>query len=153
MFGRRRCKVAETLSEKHFDLAFQVIYEFNLPGNEHLLDTILISIFCIKSSCFCSALVNVQFFVSCKWIRTWYSWSYIVDVSAVDIYAGVAASLAERKKGSQLTEFLRNIKGTIDEDDWDQVKITSICYAHDLLHVWNSSLKLFHRRTIKVLIA
>lgn len=68
---RRRCKIAETLVEKNFDLAFQVIYEFNLP--------------------------------------------------AVDIYAGVAASLAERKKGSQLTEFFRNIKGTIDDDDWDQV--------------------------------
>ncbi|KAF3446015.1 hypothetical protein FNV43_RR11193 [Rhamnella rubrinervis] len=68
---RRRCKVAETLVEKNFDLAFQVIYEFNLP--------------------------------------------------AVDIYAGVAASLAERKKGSQLTEFFRNIKGTIEDDDWDQV--------------------------------
>ncbi|KAH9761009.1 zinc finger FYVE domain-containing protein [Citrus sinensis] len=68
---RRRCEIAETLVEKNFDLAFQVIYEFNLP--------------------------------------------------AVDIYAGVAASLAERKKGSQLTEFFRNIKGTIDDDDWDQV--------------------------------
>ncbi|MED6221749.1 hypothetical protein PIB30_057762 [Stylosanthes scabra] len=68
---RRRCKVAEILVEKNFDLAFQVIYEFNLP--------------------------------------------------AVDIYAGVAASLAERKRGSQLTEFFRNIKGTIDDDDWDQV--------------------------------
>eukprot|EP00268_Persea_americana_P011356 TRINITY_DN1480_c0_g2_i5.p1 TRINITY_DN1480_c0_g2~~TRINITY_DN1480_c0_g2_i5.p1 ORF type:complete len:2512 (+),score=535.90 TRINITY_DN1480_c0_g2_i5:141-7676(+) len=68
---RRRCEIAETLAEKNFDLAFQVIYEFNLP--------------------------------------------------AVDIYAGVAASLAERKKGSQLTEFLRNIKGTIDDDDWDDV--------------------------------
>lgn len=42
-------------------------------------------------------------------------------IAAVDIYAGVAASLAERKKGSQLTEFFRNIKGTIDDDDWDQV--------------------------------
>ncbi|XP_042498960.1 uncharacterized protein LOC122077177 [Macadamia integrifolia] len=68
---RRRCEIAETLAEKNFDLAFQVIYEFNLP--------------------------------------------------AVDIYAGVAASLAERKKGGQLTEFLRNIKGTIDDEDWDQV--------------------------------
>ncbi|XP_028779338.1 uncharacterized protein LOC114735762 isoform X3 [Neltuma alba] len=68
---RRRCKIAEILVEKNFDLAFQVIYEFNLP--------------------------------------------------AVDIYAGVAASLAERKRGSQLTEFFRNIKGTIDDDDWDQV--------------------------------
>ncbi|KAA3489962.1 Zinc finger FYVE domain-containing 26 [Gossypium australe] len=68
---RRRCEIAETLVERNFDLAFQVIYEFNLP--------------------------------------------------AVDIYAAVAASLAERKKGSQLTEFFRNIKGTIDDDDWDQV--------------------------------
>lgn len=68
---RRRCVVAETLAEKHFDLAFQVIYEFNLP--------------------------------------------------AVHIYAAVAASLADRKKGGQLTEFLKNIKGTIDDDDWDQV--------------------------------
>ncbi|EOY29640.1 Zinc finger FYVE domain-containing protein 26 isoform 2 [Theobroma cacao] len=68
---RRRCEIAETLVERNFDLAFQVIYEFNLP--------------------------------------------------AVDIYAGVASSLAERKRGSQLTEFFRNIKGTIDDDDWDQV--------------------------------
>ncbi|XP_042039127.1 uncharacterized protein LOC121784921 isoform X1 [Salvia splendens] len=68
---RRRCEIAETLVEKNFDLAFQVIYEFSLP--------------------------------------------------AVDIYAGVAASLAERKKGGQLTEFFRNIKGTIDDEDWDQV--------------------------------
>lgn len=42
-------------------------------------------------------------------------------IPAVDIYAGVAASLAERKKGGQLTEFFRNIKGTIDDEDWDQV--------------------------------
>ncbi|KAK4796426.1 hypothetical protein SAY86_028752 [Trapa natans] len=68
---RRRCEIAETLAEKNFDLAFQVIYEFNLP--------------------------------------------------AVDIYAGVAALLAERKKGGQLTDFFRNIKGTIDDEDWDQV--------------------------------
>ncbi|XP_010526122.1 PREDICTED: uncharacterized protein LOC104803772 [Tarenaya hassleriana] len=69
--SRRRCEIVETLVEKNFDLAFQVIYEFNL--------------------------------------------------SAVDIYAGVAASLAERKKGSQLTELFKNIKGTINDDDWDQV--------------------------------
>ncbi|XP_024993509.1 uncharacterized protein LOC112527248 isoform X2 [Cynara cardunculus var. scolymus] len=68
---RRRCEIAETLVEKNFDLAFQVIYEFNL--------------------------------------------------SAVDIYAGVASSLADRKKGGQLTDFFRNIKGTIDDEDWDQV--------------------------------
>lgn len=30
---RRRCEIAETLVERNFDLAFQVIYEFNLPGN------------------------------------------------------------------------------------------------------------------------
>lgn len=69
--SRRRCQIAETLVEKNFDLAFQVVYEFHLP--------------------------------------------------AVDIYACVASSLAERKKGGQLTEFFRNIKGTIDDDDWDQV--------------------------------
>jgi S-adenosylmethionine hydrolase len=44
--------------------------------------------------------------------------------TAVDIYAGVAASLAERKKGGQLTEFLKNIRGTIDDDEWDQVTFT-----------------------------
>ncbi|KAH7846487.1 hypothetical protein Vadar_014546 [Vaccinium darrowii] len=74
--NRRRCKIEETLIEKNFDVAFQVIYEFNLP--------------------------------------------------AVDIYAGVAASLAERKRGGQLTEFFRSIKGTIDDDDWDQV--TELCF-------------------------
>jgi hypothetical protein len=42
-------------------------------------------------------------------------------IAAVDIYAGVAASLAERKRGGQLTEFFRNIKGTIDDDDMDEV--------------------------------
>uniref|UniRef100_A0A0E0C460 ZFYVE26-like TPR repeats domain-containing protein n=1 Tax=Oryza meridionalis TaxID=40149 RepID=A0A0E0C460_9ORYZ len=68
---RRRCMVVETLAEKHFDLAFRMLHEFDLP--------------------------------------------------AVDIYAGVAASLAERKKGGQLTEFLKNIRGTIDDDEWDQV--------------------------------
>jgi len=33
-FCRRRCKIAETLVEKNFELAFQVIYEFNLPGSQ-----------------------------------------------------------------------------------------------------------------------
>ncbi|GMH10819.1 hypothetical protein Nepgr_012660 [Nepenthes gracilis] len=46
---------------------------------------------------------------------------YEFNLPAVDIYAAVAASLAERKKGGQLTEFFRNIKGTIDDDEWDQV--------------------------------
>ena len=44
--------------------------------------------------------------------------------SVVGIYAGVAASLAERKKGGQLTEFLKNIRGTIEDDEWDQVMST-----------------------------
>jgi len=43
----------------------------------------------------------------------------------VDIYAAVAASLAERKRGSQLTEFFKNIKGTIHDDDWDEVSLLS----------------------------
>ncbi|KAM7277130.1 hypothetical protein ACFE04_018996 [Oxalis oulophora] len=68
---RRRILIAETLAEKNFDLAYKVIYEFNLP--------------------------------------------------AVHIYAGVASSLAERKRGSQLTEFFNNFRGSIDDDDWDQV--------------------------------
>lgn len=33
--------VAETLAEKHFDLAFQVIYQFNLPGNSIMLHACL----------------------------------------------------------------------------------------------------------------
>lgn len=73
---RRRCMVVETLAEKHFDLAFRMLHEFDLP--------------------------------------------------VVDIYAGVAASLAERKKGGQLTEFLKNIRGTIEDDEWDQVLGASI---------------------------
>ncbi|KAI5422780.1 hypothetical protein KIW84_045985 [Lathyrus oleraceus] len=87
---KRRCKIAEVLVENNFDLAFQVIYEFNLP--------------------------------------------------TVDIYAGVAASLAERKGGSQLTEFFRNIKGTVDDDDWDQIasrsgSVVDVPYvAHQALH-------------------
>ncbi|AEC07743.1 zinc finger FYVE domain protein [Arabidopsis thaliana] len=50
-----------------------------------------------------------------------YSVIYEFKLSAVDIYAGVATSLADRKKGSQLTELFKNIKGTIQDDDWDQV--------------------------------
>ncbi|CAJ2643410.1 unnamed protein product [Trifolium pratense] len=68
---RRRCEIAEFLVEKFFDLAFQVIYEFNLP--------------------------------------------------AVDIYAAVAASFADKKKSTELTTIFKHIKGTIDDDDWDQV--------------------------------
>lgn len=29
---RRRCMVVETLAEKHFDLAFRMLHEFDLPG-------------------------------------------------------------------------------------------------------------------------
>lgn len=47
--------------------------------------------------------------------------------AAVDIYAGVAAVLAERKKGGQLTDFFKNIKGTIDDEDWDQVTTLTLC--------------------------
>ncbi|KAI9073731.1 hypothetical protein K1719_044306 [Acacia pycnantha] len=93
----RRCKIAKILVEKNFDLAFQVIYEFNLP--------------------------------------------------AVDIYAGVAASLAERKRGSQLTEFFKNIKGTIDDDDWDQflyascADISSLCVSASRPNFWRVVLR------------
>jgi len=34
---RRRCKIAETLVERNFDLAFQVIYEFSLPGSHYII--------------------------------------------------------------------------------------------------------------------
>ncbi|KAJ3671098.1 hypothetical protein LUZ60_008524 [Juncus effusus] len=68
---KRRCMVVETLAEKHFDLAFKALHDFNLP--------------------------------------------------AVDIYAGVMTNLGERKRNRDITEFLKNIKGTIDDDDWDQV--------------------------------
>ncbi|KAI9126277.1 hypothetical protein K1719_002698 [Acacia pycnantha] len=78
---RRRCKIAKILVEKNFDMAFQVIYEFNLP--------------------------------------------------AVDIYVGVAALLVERKRGSQLTEFFKNIKGTIDDDNWDQIFGTNDAYSKE----------------------
>jgi zinc finger FYVE domain-containing protein 26 len=50
----------------------------------------------------------------------------VCEIAAVHIYAGVAANLAERKKLNQLMELLRNIKGTIDDDDWDQVLGTAI---------------------------
>jgi zinc finger FYVE domain-containing protein 26 len=51
---------------------------------------------------------------------------FVCEIAAVHIYAGVAANLAERKKLNQLMELLRNIKGTIDDDDWDQVLGTAI---------------------------
>ncbi|MCO5594323.1 hypothetical protein L7F22_048353 [Adiantum nelumboides] len=46
---------------------------------------------------------------------------YDFGLPPVQIYATVAASLAERKKGNQLTELLKNIKATISDDDLDQV--------------------------------
>ncbi|CAM6127643.1 unnamed protein product [Calypogeia fissa] len=46
---------------------------------------------------------------------------YDFGLPAVHIYAGVAASLALRRKSRELTDLLRNIKGTIDVDDRDQV--------------------------------
>ncbi|KAJ1687936.1 hypothetical protein LUZ63_019326 [Rhynchospora breviuscula] len=73
---RRRCVVVETLAEKHFNLAFQILHEFNLP--------------------------------------------------AVDIYAGVVTNLGLKKRSREITEFLKNIKGTIEDDEWDQVVSTAI---------------------------
>lgn len=107
---RRRCKIGETLIEKNFDLAFQVIYEFNLPGSCSLMTDLLNLLFQPVKIMF-----GLEFF--------WFNFiSKLLDFFlAVDIYAGVAASLAERKRGGQLTEFFRNIKGTIDDDDMDQV--------------------------------
>ncbi len=55
------------------------------------------------------------------------------EIAAVHIYAGVAANLAERKKLNQLMELLRNIKGTIDDDDWDQVRF--LLTAVGLFHI------------------
>lgn len=40
---------------------------------------------------------------------------------AAQIYAGAAATLAERRRNSQLWEVIRSIKGMLDDDDWDQV--------------------------------
>lgn len=62
---------------------------------------------------------------------------YASNFAAVDIYAGVAASLADRKRGGQLTEFFRNIKGTIDDDDWDQVKFFNVCCVQFPEHICN----------------
>lgn len=45
-FCRRRCKIAESLVEKNFDLAFQVIYEFNLPGSHYIMISFSILPFC-----------------------------------------------------------------------------------------------------------
>lgn len=46
---------------------------------------------------------------------------YTLFLSTVHIYARVVASLAARQKSRELNELLRNIKVTIDVDDWDQV--------------------------------
>jgi zinc finger FYVE domain-containing protein 26 len=87
--SRRRCEVAEEMVERNFDLAFQLIYDFNL--------------------------------------------------TAVPIYAGVAANLAKRKKLNQLMELLPKIKGTIDDYDWDQVQLFSLllCALHIFTEIKN----------------
>lgn len=41
----------------------------------------------------------------------------------MDIYAGVVTNLGLKKRSRDITEFLKNIKGTIEDDDWDQVII------------------------------
>ena len=59
----------------------------------------------------------------------------------MDVYAGVAASLAERKKGGQLTEFLKNIRGTIEDDEWDQVMCTVfLCAAFSSAYSYRVSI-------------
>ncbi|CAA6666265.1 unnamed protein product [Spirodela intermedia] len=78
------------------------------------------------------------------------------DLPGADIYAAVAASLAERKKGGQLTELLRNIKGLVGEEDWDQVLGAAInVYANKhkerpdrLIDMLNSS----HRKVLACVI-
>ncbi|XP_024541382.1 uncharacterized protein LOC9656299 [Selaginella moellendorffii] len=46
---------------------------------------------------------------------------YDFGLPAVYIYAGVAAALAEKRKYNNLVDLLRNIKGTIDNEDLDQI--------------------------------
>lgn len=43
MVCRRRCEVAEELVEKNFDLAFQIIYDFNLTGMKLLVSVLTTS--------------------------------------------------------------------------------------------------------------
>lgn len=53
----------------------------------------------------------------------------IIELSAVDIYAGVVTNLGLKKRSRDITEFLKNIKGTIDDDDWDQVILALPTYG------------------------
>ncbi|XP_049931215.1 disease resistance protein Roq1-like [Nymphaea colorata] len=84
----------------------------------------------VLSKCFAESkwcLKEVTKSVECgKEIMPALAWKLPVLEIAVDIYAAVAKSLAERKKGNQLTEFLRNIKGTIDDSDWDRKVIACV---------------------------
>jgi hypothetical protein len=65
----------------------------------------------------------------------------------------VAANLAERKKLNQLMELLRNIKGTIDDDDWDQVQflLTAVGLFHISKKISNLKCEAFlkHTRVIR----
>lgn len=94
---------------KHISVLDPNIFQTNL---------LLIAFFCFM----CFHKILLQFFHSI--------------MAAVHIYAGVAASLAERKKSNQLAELLRNIKGTIEDDDWDQV-----CWNILILFHWIFSSK------------
>jgi zinc finger FYVE domain-containing protein 26 len=46
----------------------------------------------------------------------------------VDIYAGVVTNLGLKKRSKDITEFFKNIKGIIDDDDWDQVILAFATY-------------------------
>ncbi|GAQ91390.1 hypothetical protein KFL_007770010 [Klebsormidium nitens] len=51
---------------------------------------------------------------------------YDFRLPAVATYAGAAASLAARRRGSGVAELLRNITGTIDEGERDQVVMAAV---------------------------
>ncbi len=74
---------------------------------------------------------------------------FVCEIAAVHIYAGVAANLAERKKLNQLMELLRNIKGTIDDDDWDQVQflLTAVGLFHISKKISNLKCEAFLKHT------
>ncbi|KAK9122582.1 hypothetical protein Sjap_012184 [Stephania japonica] len=96
-------RLRETLAEKNFDLAFQLIYEFALPAYYSHGIYASIRAFFYTYLCLCNLQLNLSF-SKCSYLSL------------------ELRSLLERKKGGQLTEFLRNNKGTIDDDDWDQNK-------------------------------
>lgn len=111
--------VVETLAEKHFDLAFRMLHEFDLPG--YLYSTFALN--------FAELMLKIDAYLGTMFGSRHLYTQLLTDqfFSVVDVYAGVAASLAERKKGGQLTEFLKNIRGTIEDDEWDQVMCT-MCF-------------------------